>query len=163
MARESPRIEDLLDELARGARMLRVFSHLHSQESPVSNAADHVLKLVLRQQPIHAAAVAGQIGIGPGAMSRHVAELEEAGLLRRVTCQADTRRHLLSVTEAGETRVRERDRERGARLARLLPDWNGSRLDQAIEMLGELNDAMGRGIGETKNATEQRKQGTRHE
>lgn len=152
MRTDKSRVEDLLDELARGSRALRVFSHLGSEKFPVSNAAHHVLKLVLRRQPIHAAAVAHYLGIGPGVMSRHIAELEASDLVQRVSCQTDARRQLLTVTEAGETLVHERDRIRGERLIDLLPGWTGSRLDEAIDILSELNDAMVRGVEETKNA-----------
>ena len=152
MPADKARIEDLLDELARGSRTLRIFSQLGSEDFPVSNASHHVLKVVLRQQPIHAAAVACYLGIGPGAMSRHVAELEAADLLDRVNCASDARRQLLTVTEAGRELVRERDRVRGERLAGLLPGWTGQRLDDAIATLGELNEAMARGVEETRSA-----------
>lgn len=159
MTADKARIEGLIDELARGARALRIFSHLGSEQAPVSNAAHHVLKVVLRQQPIHAAAVASYLGIGPGAMSRHVAELEAANLLVRVDCSTDARRQLLTVTDAGKELVVERDRVRAERLARLLPHWDSQRLDEAIELLGELNGAMLRGVGETKVGHESAKEG----
>lgn len=154
MPANKSRVEDLLDELARGARVLRVFSQLGSESFPVSNAAHHVLRIVLRQQPIHAAAVAHYLGIGPGVMSRHIAELESAALVQRVNCSTDARRQLLTVTETGEALIQERDRIRGERLTRLLPDWSGERLDEAISILHELNDAMGRGVEEAKSSAE---------
>lgn len=157
MSTDKARIEDLLDELARGSRALRIFSQLGAEGFPVSNASHHVLKVVLRQQPIHAAAVACYLGIGPGAMSRHVAELEAAELVDRVNCATDARRQLLTVTAAGQALVLERDRVRGERLAGLLPSWTGKRLDDAIATLGELNDAMVRGVEETRSANESAK------
>lgn len=146
MAESSVNVEQLIDELARGARLLRVFSHLGQTDPEVSNASNHVLKVLLSQQPTHAVDLASRLGIGTAAMSRHLGELEKAGFVERSASEKDARRQVLRVTAEGELRVKERDKQRGQRLQSVLPEWDESRMGQATETLRELNDAMLRGI-----------------
>ncbi|MGP9034300.1 MarR family winged helix-turn-helix transcriptional regulator [Glutamicibacter sp. PAEs-4] len=139
-------LKSLLDELARSSRILRVFSHMDQTDPEVSNASHHVLKTLKSREPTHAADLAQVLGIGTAAMSRHLAELEQSGLVDRRPSQIDARRHVLWVTEAGCERLEFRDRLRLERMRQVLPDWDSSRMASVAHALGELNDTMIRGI-----------------
>ncbi|MGO2936114.1 MAG: MarR family winged helix-turn-helix transcriptional regulator [Glutamicibacter arilaitensis] len=139
-------IKGLLDELARSSRILRVFSHMDQTDPEVSNASHHVLKTPNSREPTHAADLAQFLGIGTAAMSRHLAELEDSGLVAKRSSKIDARRHVLWVTEAGRAKLEFRDRLRLERMRGLLPDWDPERLTQISQALSELNDTMMRGI-----------------
>ena len=139
-------LKSLLDELARSSRILRVFSHMDQTDPGVSNASHHVLKTLKSREPTHAADLAQSLGIGTAAMSRHLAELEQSGLVAKQPSQIDARRHVLWVTEAGRERLDFRDRLRLERMRQVLPDWDSARMASVAQALGELNDTMIRGI-----------------
>ncbi|MFJ2318225.1 MarR family winged helix-turn-helix transcriptional regulator [Glutamicibacter sp. NPDC087661] len=136
----------LLDELARSSRILRVFSHMDQTDPEVSNASHHVLKTLKTREPTHAADLAQSLGIGTAAMSRHLAELEQTGLVAKQPSKIDARRHVLWVTEAGCERLEFRDRLRLERMRDVLPDWDVERLASVAHALSELNATMIRGI-----------------
>ncbi|MHA7226593.1 MarR family winged helix-turn-helix transcriptional regulator [Glutamicibacter soli] len=138
----------LLDELARTSRLLRSFSHLDQTDPEVSNASHHVLKTLDMRQPTHAADLASHLGIGTAAMSRHLAELEQAGLVDKRPSDLDARRQVLWVTEAGSDRLEARAQLRIERLRPLLPDWDNDRMTLIADALGELNNSMIQGIHE---------------
>ncbi|MGH3653473.1 MarR family winged helix-turn-helix transcriptional regulator [Glutamicibacter sp.] len=139
-------LKNLLDELARSSRILRVFSHMDQSDPEVSNASHHVLKTLKSREPTHAADLAQSLSIGTAAMSRHLAELEQSGLVAKQPSKIDARRHVLWVTEAGRERLEFRDRLRLERMREVLPDWDTGRLASVAHALGELNDTMIRGI-----------------
>ncbi len=153
----------LLDELARTSRLLRSFSHLDHTDPEVSNASHHVLKTLDLRQPTHAADLAGHLGIGTAAMSRHLAELEQAGLVDKRPSDHDARRQVLWVTEAGSDRLEARAQLRIQRLRALLPDWDEQQLILVADALNELNNSMIQGIQEHRELQAEESQDTAHE
>lgn len=136
----------LIDEMARGSRLLHVLSQIEAVADAVSNGAFHVLKIITLKEPTHAAEVASVMGIGTAAVSRHLAELEMAGLVAKHACADDGRRVILASTEAGRKALAGRQAHRARRLADALPDWTPQQIDALGRSLGELNDAMRRAI-----------------
>ncbi|MGC9962642.1 MAG: MarR family transcriptional regulator [Acidimicrobiales bacterium] len=104
-----------------------------------------VLQTVARLGPVKLSGLAADAGLNPTMLSRVVARLEEQGLLRRLTDEADGRVCRVEVTAAGRTlhgRVRsERTDVLSAELDRLAPDDRAALL-AALPALEQLADRL---------------------
>ncbi|GAB3620758.1 hypothetical protein GCM10027417_20190 [Glutamicibacter endophyticus] len=149
----------LIEELSRGSRLLHVLAQLDATAQAVSNGAFHVLHVISKKEPTHAADVASVMGIGTAAVSRHLTELEGAGLIARHTCADDARRAILASTEAGRTALATREAHRAQRLTAALPQWSAEQMNALGQSLGELNDALREAIDDYRlRTTDQEKQ-----
>lgn len=125
------RVSRFLDRQSRGDRLTR------TQAS--------VLATVMRLGPIRISELAEIEGVNPTMLSRIVAKLEDAGLLRRLADPADGRAVRVEVTDAGraeQLRLRaERTELLAARLA-ALPRERAAELLAALPALESLADEL---------------------
>ena len=125
------RISRFLDRQSRGDRLTR------TQAS--------VLASVVRLGPIRLSELADIEGVNPTMLSRIVAKLEDAGLLRRRPDPADGRAVLVEATDLGRTEQRRLRAERTelltARLA-ALPSAQATELLAALPALESLADEL---------------------
>jgi DNA-binding MarR family transcriptional regulator len=125
------RISRFLDRQSRGDRFTR--------------AETSVLATVTQLGPVRLSELADVEGINPTMLSRIVAKLDEAGLLRRCPDPADGRAVLVEATEAGaaeQQRLRaERSELLRARLA-ALPEEQAAALLAALPALESLTDQL---------------------
>ena len=123
--------------LLKLARELRRESHALG----VTGGQVTLLIQIRRNRGIGVNELAARERISAAAMSKHVARLERAGLVRRTQHEADGRRQSLSVTEEGERVLRSVKSRRTAWLAARLKQLEPAELeaiDAAIEPLLRL-------------------------
>jgi DNA-binding MarR family transcriptional regulator len=104
-----------------------------------------VLGLLMRHGALAPTGIAAHEGVRPQTLTRLLAELEAAALVKRQTDPADARRILLSLTRAGAQRLGAQVRQREAVLQRAiaaLPARDRSRLLAACDLLDELASAL---------------------
>ncbi len=101
-----------------------------------------VLRALREADGCRANDIAADLGISPSALSRHIAELEELGLLTRTTDPDDARARILTVSPLGEQRLAEAQRERAQRLIARFTDWSDETAQQVLDALTTLAAAL---------------------
>ena len=109
-------------------------------------AALGVLAYIQRNQPTRATDIAQWIGIGPAALSRQVAELENSGLLERTPSPTDARAQLISLTPRGVEEIEKAYERRAELLARLLKDWDEQEIAAAAATLNIIQEVLRAGM-----------------
>jgi DNA-binding MarR family transcriptional regulator len=79
-----------------------------------------------------------RLGVSAPVLSRHIAELEDLGLVARRPDPDDGRAQLVALTEAGAAALQAFEDERTARLQEYLADWSEEDALEASEMLKKL-------------------------
>lgn len=118
-------LERGLTEVLRNGNLYRLHEHLVDIAGvSLDRAAYGVLGTLQGARGIRLSELAQRLGIDVSTASRHVANLEGSGLVRRVADPSDRRAVMLDLTEAGDETL---DRVRLARrrlLAEVLRDWD---------------------------------------
>lgn len=117
--------------------------HEHLQKSPYSLTEVRVMHELSRSEHQTAAALARNLGIDSGYLSRLLSSFERRNLISRRTSEIDARQSLVSLTEAGLAAYRPLDAaaldEVGAVLARLAPH-SQDQLIGAMKLIERLLD-----------------------
>jgi len=117
--------------------------HEHLQKSPFSLTEVRVMQELSRSEHQTAAALARNLGIDSGYLSRLLSSFERRNLISRRTSEIDARQSLVSLTEAGLAAYRPLDAaaldEVGAVLARLAPH-SQDQLIGAMKLIERLLD-----------------------
>lgn len=127
-------------------RTLRHITHTGALSDGLGLAAFGVLNYVARHEPTRAKDIAGWLGIGPGAMSRQVADLEAAGNIHRGIDPDDARAQLLTLTEIGRERLHTAHAQRTQMMADLLPDWDEETTRAAAHTITTLESVLREGM-----------------
>ncbi|MFG3102018.1 MarR family winged helix-turn-helix transcriptional regulator [Streptomyces sp. NPDC048182] len=129
MNAETPRAPEPSDgtpeSAARAARELRVvFSRLRrrlrevSADGDLTPSQESALALIAKQGAVTASALAAAEGVRPQSMAATLAALDGHGLIRRTADPEDGRRQLVSLTDAGRSRIADHRQARQEWLAR---------------------------------------------
>jgi DNA-binding MarR family transcriptional regulator/GNAT superfamily N-acetyltransferase len=117
--------------------------HEHLQKSPFSLTEVRVMQELSRSEHQTAAALARNLGIDSGYLSRLLSSFERRNLISRRTSEIDARQSLVSLTETGLAAYRPLDAaaldEVGAVLARLAPH-SQDQLIGAMKLIERLLD-----------------------
>jgi DNA-binding MarR family transcriptional regulator/GNAT superfamily N-acetyltransferase len=117
--------------------------HEHLQKSPYSLTEVRVMHELSRSEHQTAAALARNLGIDSGYLSRLLSSFERRNLISRRTSEIDARQSLVSLTEAGLAAYQPLDAaaldEVGAVLARLAPH-SQDQLIRAMKLIERLLD-----------------------
>ncbi len=110
---------------------------------PLERAAYGVLARIVSGEPAaRLSALAADLCVDLSTVSRQVAALEAAGLVRRTPDPTDRRASLIEATETGaEVFARNREKWLGA-LRGLLADWTLAERQEFARLFARLNDAM---------------------
>jgi DNA-binding MarR family transcriptional regulator len=92
---------------------------------------------------VRAGDLAEQFGLDKSTVSRQVAQLEQLGLIERVTDPADKRARLIRITETGREQVNRLRSARAQWIMAALQPWPASDVDRLGELLQQLNTSLG--------------------
>ncbi|WP_146362917.1 MarR family winged helix-turn-helix transcriptional regulator [Arthrobacter yangruifuii] len=134
--------DDLIRTIHRLQRTLRCLTQHGANTGGPGVALQGVMRMIGEDGELRATELAAKLGIGPAGMSRHVAELEELGYVRRRPHPQDRRAYLISLTELGESVLREALAGRTVLLQEALADWSEEEAQLASTTLGSLSDSL---------------------
>lgn len=86
--------------------------------------------------------LAERFGLDKSTVSRQIAQMETLGLVERVPDPLDGRARLIRTTDDARVRVSELRRARGRWLQAALHEWDSADVDQLVELLDRLNEAL---------------------
>lgn len=119
--------------------------HLDVAGRPLERAAYGLLSRIASGGPERLSALAADICVDLSTISRQVAALEAAGLVRRTPDPRDRRASLIEATETGaEVFAQNRGKWVGA-LRELMADWTSAERQEFARLFARLNEAMERG------------------
>jgi DNA-binding MarR family transcriptional regulator len=132
-------VRTLSDQLPRFMRLV------HALKSQLAGSDRDRAALVLlfpleRLGPLRQGALAELVHADPSTVSRHVAQLVERGLVRRVADESDGRASRLVVTDAGSAAIVALRRERESHLERVTAGWSPDDLATFTDLFGRLLD-----------------------
>ncbi|SDP51186.1 DNA-binding transcriptional regulator, MarR family [Klenkia soli] len=135
-------VHDVSDQVSRLMRVVHALKNAITAGGDQSRErAAHVLLFPLvRLGPQRQSALAELVHADPSTISRHVAVLVEAGLVRRVADAHDGRASQLVVTAAGESVVVTMHREREALFDSVTADWSDDELTTFGALLSRFVD-----------------------
>jgi DNA-binding MarR family transcriptional regulator len=143
-------MDDISGSAARAASELRVvFSRLLrrirevAQDADLTPSQESALTLVGKHGAATASALASAEGVRPQSMAATLAVLDQHGLIRRAPDPDDGRRHLVTLTDSGQTRVEGNRLAREEWLARAFQDRfteeERHTVREALALLGRLS------------------------
>lgn len=123
-------------------RALRGVTAAGMKYSELGPAHTGVLFFIGEGGPMRASALAARLGIGPSALSRQLADLEQYGFVVRTPDPLDGRACLLSLSAQGRTYLAETYERRAETLREILSDWTESEAEAASLSVQHLTAAL---------------------
>ena len=123
-------------------RALRGVTAAGMRNADLGLAHTGVLSIIGEGSPMRASALAARLGIGPSALSRQLADLEQLGLVVRTPDPQDGRASLLALSDKGQARLAEAYERRAETLRTLLADWTESEAEAAASSVRNLAAAL---------------------
>jgi DNA-binding MarR family transcriptional regulator len=137
------RLEAELALLVRGLEAVQ-----RRRNYPLERAHYLLIRLIEEEGPKPVGEVARRLMLDDSTVTRQVAAMAEAGLLRKQPNPADARSALVLVTPTGRGKAGLMRRERLRRLEILFAGWSDERRLEGADVLGQLNRSLQRMIGE---------------
>jgi DNA-binding MarR family transcriptional regulator len=132
------------DLRALGEQLPRFLRVVHALKAVRADGRDRAALVLLfplvRTGPLRQSALAELVHADPSTVSRHVAALIDAGLVRRVPDATDGRASQLVVTDAGRAALDGVRAEREAALARATAGWDRADLATLTTLFGRFVD-----------------------
>ena len=123
-------------------------------------ALQGVLRFVGEQES-RATHLAARLGVSAPVLSRHIAELEELGLVHRRPDPDDGRAQLVALTDAGRAKLIAIEEHRVATLQEFLRDWSQQDAEETAKVLSKLSESLresARATAAGPNTTTKRKE-----
>jgi DNA-binding MarR family transcriptional regulator len=141
MAVSSETAAALVREIFDLHRAVRCVAASISRREGMSVALHFVLRLV-GEGECRATALAARLGIGAPVLSRHIAELEEQGLISRKKDPEDGRAQLVAITAMGLDTLRNLEARRSSAFQDHLWNWDEENAQNAAETLHQLTQSL---------------------
>jgi DNA-binding MarR family transcriptional regulator len=125
-------------DLQRAVRCVAV-ANARGQETGV--ALQGVLRFVGEGES-RATHLAARLGVSAPVLSRHIADLEEQGLVTRRPDPGDGRAQLVALSESGVEKLRDIERHRTATLQGYLQDWSENDAEETAKILKKLAESL---------------------
>ncbi|MDV2475757.1 MarR family winged helix-turn-helix transcriptional regulator [Rhodococcus zopfii] len=123
-----------------GRTVRTALSHMEDELLPAALAG--VLFLLWRTGECRPSELAAEMCVSQSALSRQIGELVERGYIERHPDPDDKRAHRVRVSDAGVEVLRGVRDRRAARLREALADWDETEMNDALRVLGRLNDTL---------------------
>jgi DNA-binding MarR family transcriptional regulator len=124
-----------------GVLMMNLERVKNRTNSRIDRIALMVVGTLAARGPSRLTTIADCTGFDASTMSRQVADLEKAGLLKRTTDPDDRRASILEATTEGQDLMKRLYEGRRRRLERLLTDWTEKDIHTLGRMLAKLNES----------------------
>ena len=131
----------LVDQIFDLQRAVRCIAASTSRGERTGPAMHFVLRL-LREGECRATRLAARLGIGAPVLSRHIADLEEQGLIVRKKDPSDGRAQLVAITQLGLERLHQFDAHRSEAFHGHLADWDEGDALLAAKTLRRLTQTL---------------------
>ncbi|HEY8294998.1 MAG TPA: MarR family transcriptional regulator [Micrococcaceae bacterium] len=129
---------ELVNEVFRLFRSLKSMSIHQTPAAQPGLAHVGILGLLSRLGECRATEVAAQLGVGPSALSRQLADLDSQGLVERRPDPQDGRATLLHVSDAGAAQLSAITQRRAARMREHLQGWTEEEAQQTLAAVERL-------------------------
>lgn len=126
-------------DLQRALRAVTAASMKYSELGPAHTG---VLFFIEEGGPLRASTLAARLGIGPSALSRQLADLEQYGFVVRSPDPLDGRACLLSLSPQGQECLAETYERRAETLREILSDWTENQAEAASLSVHHLTTAL---------------------
>lgn len=140
--------DNLLTTLQSFERILRWGFRVSRRPDDPGPTTQATLFLTLRMQPVRAKDLSEAMGIGPGPLSRQLADLEAQGLISREPDPQDARAARIRLTQAGRQSVLELREHRVGVLQRALAGMPVDQVRLTIRMMDTALEEFGRGLAD---------------
>jgi DNA-binding MarR family transcriptional regulator len=135
-------LEERLLALILRANRARIYEDLlRGANVRMDKALYPVLSVTAAIGPVRVSNVAGALGLNPTTASRHLASLEEMGLVSRSNSEEDGRAAVVDVTKAGRKAVGDLRKTRRRLFAEMLDDFDDAELKRFGDYLDRLFQA----------------------
>jgi DNA-binding MarR family transcriptional regulator len=134
------RIEEQLSALTRLTHRVRL--HTEQGPRPLERALYSILGRLHDLGPLRSGVLASELHLDPSTVSRHVAALQEAGLVVREQDPADGRACRLRLTEAGHRSLTVTRTARQSVVRDVLSAWSDSDRDRFANLLEKFNQGL---------------------
>jgi DNA-binding MarR family transcriptional regulator len=135
-------VEERVLALILRANRARIYEDLlHGAGIQMDKALYPVLSAAAAIGPARVSEIAALLGLNPTTVSRHLASLEEMGLVTRSTSDEDARAAAVGLTKAGREAVAALRRVRRGLFAELLDDFDDEELERFAGYLARLFQA----------------------
>lgn len=128
-------ISEQMIEVVKAFKAIK--ARLDSQRQPESTDVAVLLRLT-REGPMRSSDLADRLCIDRSTLSRQLAGMVRAGLLKRQADQLDGRASLLVPTESGAARVHEWVEARARMFAPLIADWQAADRETFLRLLTQF-------------------------
>jgi DNA-binding MarR family transcriptional regulator len=125
-------------------RTLRCLAHEHKSHD-VGTAEAGVLRMI-SEFGGRAVDIAEKLNVSAPVLSRHIAELQDRGLVARRRDPEDRRAQLLELTESGKAKLAEVEEARTAVLLGLLTGWEESEAAACMDSMQRLTATLRSGV-----------------
>ena len=121
-------------------RTLRCLAHEHRSHD-VGTAEAGVLRMI-SEFGGRAVDIAEKLSVSAPVLSRHIADLQDRGLVARRRDPEDRRAQLLELTESGRAKLAEVEEARTALLLGLLAGWEETEATACMDSMQRLTDTL---------------------
>ena len=141
MAVEPNTVAELVRQIFELQRAVRCVAAASSRGTDTGMALQAVLGFV-GEKECRAAYLAARLGVGAPVLSRHIADLENLGLVHRRPDPEDGRAQLVSLTAAGRIKLLEIEEHRTAMLQGYLREWSQQDAEETAQVLRNLTGSL---------------------
>ncbi|MGG5171777.1 MarR family winged helix-turn-helix transcriptional regulator [Pseudarthrobacter sp. J1738] len=143
---------ELVNQIFDLQRALRCVTMENAKGQEAGLALQGVLKFIGEGQT-RATHLAERLGVSAPVLSRHIAELEDMGLVIRTPDPADGRAQVLRLSPKGEQKLAYLVERRAAALASYLADWNEDDAASTGAMISKLTASLRKSIKDRESGT----------
>ncbi|WP_285727279.1 MarR family winged helix-turn-helix transcriptional regulator [Psychromicrobium xiongbiense] len=135
---ETSTAERFVDGVLAIQRLGRCIAHARGLSGEQGLALQGVLQTMQGSEGIRATEIAARLGLSASVLSRHLAELQERGLIERHTDPGDRRAQRLTLSARGRGAVQEARNRQAALVREALEGWEESEAESAVALLDKL-------------------------
>ncbi len=135
-------LDTMETELAMLTRALEGLSRQSAIYRDLDRSGYVLARTLVAEEPMSITGLATRLGLDATTVTRQVAAMETAGVVRRRRDERDARVSLIELTPLGRRRMESVRRARTDRIGRLVAGWPAPDVARFGALLGRLNDAM---------------------